>query len=998
MLCFARSRFLVFAWPLLFTGMLSVTTAQADEASTAALLKQIGVKRGLVTLVGTRMGETARELARSSKLTLFVQSPDAADVAAVRKALAADGLLGTRIFVEQGDYSRIHLADNLADAIVVRISPLRGKGVPQKELLRVVQPRGKVISGGTVTVKPVPAGEGEWSHPYHGPDNNPQSQDKIARAPFLTKFLATPYYGPMPEVTVTSGGRMFKAFGHISFKKREWAMLGQLVAVNSYNGTQLWQRDLQPGWMIHRNGMIATPDTLFLAGDESCQLIDAATGKVRDEIRISPKQGGPSWKWITMSDGVLYALVGEQEMLAEVLRGTRKKSGWPWSGLGKEYALKSYPWGFGHTLLAIDPQTKKVLWSRSEKEQLDSRATAMKNGRIYTYCHQKFLACIDVNTGEDIWRTTSPELLEAIGDHHFAQNPRRGYSSQVYMKVGEKALYFAGPQRKQLVAASTEDGRLLWNMEDGNYQLIIRDDALYAMGRESMSKKIDLVSGKILSELDCMRGNCTRATGTADSIFTRGYRHGGTMRLNVYDDHPYRLPAMRPACQDGVIASNGQLFWGPWMCDCNHSLVGIISLTPAPVAFDYEQSATNESRLETSATDVEKVAAVEVTANDWPTYRKNNRRTANTDVSVPTEISRLWQFAPPKSIRPTAPVTAGGLAFVAGSDGIVRAFHTEDGKPAWTAFTGGPVRYPPAVWNNQLYVGSGDGWIYAFEAATGRQLWRFRAAPVERKIPVYGSLVSTWPVNSGVLIEDGTVYAAAGIVSHDGTHVYALDAVTGRIKWQNNTSGHLMEGDEVAGVSVQGHMLLNEGKLYMAGGNVVSPGIYDVGDGKCLNVLDDEWQKGPRGSEPFLADGKVRVVDRMLYSPRAYIPSRYYAKYLVEASAGDVLIQGTESAMMRVELTGGEDGKPKLIWKDSRFVETSAVVLAKNAVVVVGSLQGETAEAAPKPVLLALDIETGKTLWSEPLPVPAENWGLAINRDGQLIVTLTDGRVFCYGN
>ena len=34
------------------------------------------------------------------------------------------------------------------------------------------------------------------------------------------------------------------------------------------------------------------------------------------------------------------------------------------------------------------------------------------------------------------------------------------------------------------------------------------------------------------------------------------------MRLNVYDDHPSRLPAMRPACQDGVIASNGQLFWG----------------------------------------------------------------------------------------------------------------------------------------------------------------------------------------------------------------------------------------------------------------------------------------------------------------------------------------------------------------------------------------------------------------------------------------------------
>jgi hypothetical protein len=191
-------------------------------------------------------------------------------------------------------------------------------------------------------------------------------------------------------------------------------------------------------------------------------------------------------------------------------------------------------------------------------------------------------------------------------------------------------------------------------------------------------------------------------------------------------------------------------------------------------------------------------------------------------------------------------------------------------------------------------------------------------------------------------------------------------------------------------------MLLDAGKLYMAGGNVVSPAIYDVKTGRCLNTLDNEWQKGPRGSELFIAAGQVRVVDRMMYSPRDYIPSRYYAKYLVEASAGDVLIQGTESAMMRVELKGGDDGKPKVIWKDSRFVATSAVVLAKNAVIVAGSLNGQTSDDAPRPVLLALDIDSGKTLWSKPLPAPVENWGLAVDRDGRLILTLVDGRVLCY--
>jgi outer membrane protein assembly factor BamB len=80
----------------------------------------------------------------------------------------------------------------------------------------------------------------------------------------------------------------------------------------------------------------------------------------------------------------------------------------------------------------------------------------------------------------------------------------------------------------------------------------------------------------------------------------------------------------------------------------------------------------------------------------------------------------------------------------------------------WTAYTGGPISYPPTLWQGRALVGSGDGWIYCFEAATGRQLWRFRAAPAERVIPVYGSLRSTWPVAGGVLVEDGIAYAAAG--------------------------------------------------------------------------------------------------------------------------------------------------------------------------------------------------------------------------------------------
>ena len=42
--------------------------------------------------------------------------------------------------------------------------------------------------------------------------------------------------------------------------------------------------------------------------------------------------------------------------------------------------------------------------------------------------------------------------------------------------------------------------------------------------------------------------------------------------------------------------------------------------------------------------------------------------------------------------------------------------------------------------------------------------------------------ISTWPVAGGVIARGDTVYAAAGIAHYDGTHVVALDAVTGQLK------------------------------------------------------------------------------------------------------------------------------------------------------------------------------------------------------------------------
>ncbi|MEA1950416.1 MAG: PQQ-binding-like beta-propeller repeat protein [Planctomycetota bacterium] len=991
-----------FLVPIVLTAFFTTTSSLGDsskaESATsttraAAMISKIDAAGGICVLLDAQPAGLALALSKQSELTIYLQLPGAQQTESTRRRLDDAGMLGTRIYVEQGDWARIHLADNLADVVIVP-AKVAITTAHRDEMLRVLRPGGKLILADATIVKPLPDGTDDWSHPYHGPDNNPQSTDRIARAPYLTQFLAKPWYVPFPVVSVASGGKVFQAFGHIGYKERDWPWVNSLVAINGYNGTLLWKRSLQEGFNIHRNTIIATPEILYQADGKSCKLIDTATGKLVGQIVAPPDASGPAWKWMAMEDGVLYGLVGKPEHRDETVRGKRTRGGWPWKPMTSGYDKAEYPWGFGRTFFAIDPKTKKVLWTHSEKEPVDTRGVCMKGGRIYYYSPSKFMACLDARKGKPAWRTSDEKLLEAIGKDYRAQDWRWGFSSTSYIKCSDEAVYLAGPQRTRMVAISAVDGRLLWQYPNGNFRLVLRDEGLYALGTikpRPESKLFDPLSGKVLAELDCLRGNCTRVTGMVDCIFARGHLHGGTLRLSVPEHSAQRYAMMRPPCMDGVIAHGGMLYWGPWMCDCSLSLVGNICFAPVG-DFDYQAKADTATRLETNPDAPDKLQPFDVADEDWPTYRADNSRRGAAGVEIPKAVSVAWTSKSKTPVKAAAPITAGGLTFLSGSDGVVRAVDAKTGKPRWKAFTGGPIVYPPAIENGRLLVGSGDGWIYAFEAATGKRLWRFRAAPVERKIPVYGRLSSTWPVASGVLVDRGTVYAAAGIASHDGTHVYALDAPTGNIRWQNNTSSRLRGADQPVGVSVQGHLLLHKDRLYMAGGNVVSPAAYDIADGRCLSSPGKEWEaKSPRGRELFLVSDRVVAFDQLLYSPQKYWQGRYFSKPLAQVDRGDVVVRGVGGRVFRAAPQKDKQKRPEAIWDVKPLHRVAAMALGKNAVVVAGPVTADENRHA----VMALDVESGKTLWNHPLDQPPVSWGIALGREGRVNVALVDGKLIC---
>src|SRR4030095_6559984 len=90
-------------------------------------------------------------------------------------------------------------------------------------------------------------------------------------------------------------------------------------------------------------------------------------------------------------------------------------------------------------------------------------------------------------------------------------------------------------------------------------------------------------------------------------------------------------------------------------------------------------------------------------------------------------------------------------------------FFAGQGGLRWQVQTDGAVRSSPAVSGDRIYVGSGDGGLYALDRHTGTQLWRFEAG---------GAVYASPAVAGGVVV----------CANLEG-RVFAVDQSSGRLRW-----------------------------------------------------------------------------------------------------------------------------------------------------------------------------------------------------------------------
>ncbi|MFJ9448232.1 PQQ-binding-like beta-propeller repeat protein [Kitasatospora sp. NPDC101235] len=197
---------------------------------------------------------------------------------------------------------------------------------------------------------------------------------------------------------------------------------------------------------------------------------------------------------------------------------------------------------------------------------------------------------------------------------------------------------------------------------------------------------------------------------------------------------------------------------------------------------------------------------------------------------------KLWRFTPQDHIS-TRTTVSGGTAYVGTTEGAVYAVDAATGEQKWRFDAKGPVPKAPAVDAGMVYV-AGGGRMYALDAATGKPKWDFATRPANNTQPGLAPAA-----------DDGTVY----IADPEGV-LHALDGTTGTNKWDFGTNG----GGDVAVI---------DGMVYVSAGGKGGVMALDVSTHTYLWRIEDPAAvlpptPGPGGKIYISSRDKIYVKER----------------------------------------------------------------------------------------------------------------------------------------
>jgi len=464
------------------------------------ILQRSDVREGFALDLGCGDGALAYELAKRTRLHIYAVDEDPQMVQRAREKLAAAGLYGVRVTVQQRKLNKTQYPKYMADLIVSRRSAEEGvASFPRAEAERLQRPYGgKICIGraGALQLQQRGAlkGAGKWTHQYANAANTLNSDDTLlqGRLGMLwfrdVDFDVPQRHGRAPS-PLFDQGRLFHQG------------LNGIVAVNAYNGRELWRKSI-PGLLKAYNGDelmgVSGTNSNFCVHDGAVYIrdegqvlrLDAGTGELLNEFKPPVDQDGKPTRWgyIACVNGILYGTVANTKHIVTYRYVAR---GGDMSRLLTESS----------SLFAMNAKTGKLLWHYKAQDSIRHNAIAIddekvclidrplavfdqeKKPKTKEHATGKLLA-MDSKTGRVIWERKDDVYgtVLAFSKEHKAlmmsyQPTRFRLDSEVGGRISVFDLY---------------EGRPLWEVK-ANYQSrpMINDRTIYAQGGAW-----DLLTGK----------------------------------------------------------------------------------------------------------------------------------------------------------------------------------------------------------------------------------------------------------------------------------------------------------------------------------------------------------------------------------------------------------------------------------------------------------------------------------------------------------------------
>jgi outer membrane protein assembly factor BamB len=782
-----RSRFFAtFACLLAIFSVLPRARAQqtAQVRQAKQILNATGVKGGLIVHIGCGDGKlTAALRANGSYIVHGLGADDA------REHIRSLNLYG-KVSVDRLRSRHLPYIDSLVNLIV---SEDLGK-VSMDEVRRVLCPEGVAyIREGktwTKTVKQRPKEIDEWTHYLHDADGNPVAKDSIVGPPERLQWVGSPlwarHHDHMASMTslVSAGGRLFYILDEGPTASIQLPPRWRLVARDAFNGVILWKRKINQ-WNSHQyplksgpahllRRLVAVGDRVYvtLGIDAPVTALDAANGKTVMTYKCSEYT-----REIIVSDGVAFFVADTSRSL---LPDWRRKDTYVWANTSR--ANPNWGWkGTPRKIFAYQTRSGNLLWQADAPVAPCSLAADAK--RLLFHDGQK-LVCMDRRNGDVLWESKPASTALPV---HTNTGPR--------VLIHKDVVLFAGNNGK-MSGWSTKDGKKLWEQDhrpSGHMSLkdlfvvegLVWTGSIAGSGHDGAFAGYDPFRGKLVRQFPAdvkvhwFHHRCYPSKAAGKYLITA---RNGTEYIDLADEHWKPHHWVRGGCIYGVMPCNGMTYAPMDSCGCQleAKLTGFKALAPGPVPRLDEASLSAEARLERGPA-YGKADSPSAGAADWPTYRHDASRSGASPVSVSSGLKQDWQMKLPG--RLSAPTIAAGKIFVASIDThTLYAMDARTGHQLWFYTTSGPIDSPPTYYKGLALFGSADGYIYALRASDGVLAWRFRGAPLDRRIMAWEKLESAWPIHGSVLVHKGVLYCTAGrnMYVDGGIRFIRLDAVTGK--------------------------------------------------------------------------------------------------------------------------------------------------------------------------------------------------------------------------